>query len=453
MMANAQQTQLVKEMAERMKNPEKVNEIFFHPSNRNDDPLFPERTRLPLGDFQLIGEYPGVVLLFAELDRLFPDEKWDSAVHHYVLKIKELIESNRSFHVSLFGGLTGIAFVLQRASREGTRYQKMITILNTYLLESVKKFYLIPFEENLNTRQFSSFSLYDVIQGISGIGIYGLINLRIPAFTELVENILCLLVNLTKPVKIDARWIPGWYLPQSLHVYKEDLQEYPQGNFNLGQAHGIPGVLAFLSIALLHGVEVAGQREAIQTIVDWLKKHRHGNLNNFFWKTEISFEEEIEQIKPKENPSSVKDAWCYGTPGVARSLFLAGKALGNEELKSYAFDSFCSIFNRQRHEWNLLGPTFCHGYAGLLMITWKMAQETQSPFLHKHAVLLKEIVLEYYQRDHPFGFKSLDPRQKGGYAEISQLSLLEGAPGILLTLLSLEGLSTWWHAPFLIGEH
>ena len=450
MIVKEQLTQLVKEMANRMKNPQEVNQIFFHPDNRNNDPLFPERSNYQLEDFHLIDEYTGVLLLLAELDRLFPDEKWDLAIHDYILKIKEILESKRFIHTSLFGGLTGVAFALQKASREGTRYQKMITVLNNHLLESVKKHYLDPLEENLNTRQFSSFSLYDVIQGIAGIGIYGLINFHLPSFAELVKHILILLVKLVKPVRIEERWIPGWYLPQSLHVYKEEQQKYPQGNFNLGHAHGIPGVLAFLSIALIHRVEVPGQREAIGTIVDWLKKHRQENQGNFFWRTVIPFEEEMEQIKTKENLT--KDAWCYGTPGVARSLFLAGKALENEELKSYAFDSFCSVFNRNRHEWDLLGPTFCHGYSGLLMITRIMAQETQSSFLNKQVELLKEIVLEYYHQDHSFGFTSLEPCQKGGFIEISRLSLLEGASGILLTLLSLEGLTSWWHAPFLIGD-
>lgn len=452
MIASEPLTLLVKEVANRMKDPDQVNEIFFHPSNCNPDPLFPDRQDIKTAGFQLMGEYPGVLILLAELDRLFPDEKWDSAIHAYVLKVKEIVESKEFISLSLFEGLTGIAFALLRASRGGTRYQRMITILNAHLLEAVKQYFIIPLEENLNAHRPSRFSLYDLIQGVVGIGVYCLHLLHLLPFAELAKTISRLLILLAKPIEVEGHDVPGWYLPPHLQFLKEDQQRFPKGSFNLGLAHGIPGALAFLSIAILHGVEVVGQRETIQCLAAWLQDHRQENQGHLFWGTHVSFEEEIEQRKSKKCLSSKRNAWCYGTPGVSRSLFLAGKALGSEELKSFALDSFHSIFKQSREEWNLPSPTFCHGIAGLLMTTWIMYQDSGSVFLHSQAIMLKEILLEYYDPAHPFGFKNLDPQRKGGFAEISQLSLIEGASGILLTLLSLDGLSSWWHAPFLIAE-
>jgi hypothetical protein len=118
----------------------------------------------------------------------------------------------------------------------------------------------------------------------------------------------------------------------------------------------------------------------------------------------------------------------------------------------YAYDSFCSIFKHPREEWNLPNPMFCHGLAGLLMTTWVMAQDVKCPQLKEKTTLLTQYLLESYSDKHPFGFTNREPCRSGGHAEINQLSLIEGASGILLTLLSLNGSPSPWHAPFLIGD-
>jgi hypothetical protein len=452
-MVAGQITPLVKKISDRLREPNWVKEILFHPSNRNPDPRFPEQWNARLDDFRLMdNEYPGVLILLAELDSLFPNEQWDAAIHAYVLKLKELIESKKLNSLSLFGGTAGIAFTLQQASRKGTRYQRMIANLNMHLLNSMNQNYLSPLDENFKAQKSSPFSLYDLIQGIIGIGVYSLNNLHDPSFLELTKNIAKRLINLTQPLEVEGRKVPGWYMPNHFQVSKRDQQLYPKGNFNLGVAHGIPGVLAFLSLALLKGVEIDGQREAINCITEWIKGHRQEHEGNLFWGTHISFEEEIEDPRSKRSPSTKRNAWCYGTAGVARSLFLAGKAMKCEDLKSFAYASFCSIFVQNRQEWGLPSPTFCHGIAGLFMTTWKMYQDTQTTFLKQKVDTLKEILLGYYHEDYPFGFKNLDPTRKGGFIEISQLNLIEGVSGILLTLLSLEGSNSGWHAPFLIGE-
>src|SRR3990167_9230162 len=46
--------------------------------------------------------------------------------HHYVLKIKELLESEGCHSLSLFNGLAGICFSIDKASHGGTRYQRKI---------------------------------------------------------------------------------------------------------------------------------------------------------------------------------------------------------------------------------------------------------------------------------------------------------------------------------------
>jgi len=445
-------TELVTTIAERMRDPAKVNEILFHPDNRNSDPLFPERLNPAFTDYRLLEEYPGLLILLGELDSLFPNDGWDAAVHLYVLKLKEIIEAKGLSFPSFFGGASGIAFALFKASEVRGRYKKMIASLNAHILRCTEEQFLIPFDENLNKHQPSPFSLYDAIQGIVGIGVYCLERKEEPDLLELLHHIIKRLIRLTDPIESEHRKVPGWFLPNDLQVTQEDLKKFPKGSFNLGVAHGIPGVLAFLSLALLNGIEQPEQRNAITCIADWIKGHRHEHQEHLFWGTHISFEEEFEIPRSKRCLSTRRSAWCYGTTGVARSLYLAGKAIKDPELKSYAMDSFCSIFQQTRQEWNLPSPTFCHGLTGLLMTTWMMLQDEPSIFLEEKVRLLREFLLESYREAYPFGFKNLEPCRKGGCSEVSQLSLIEGASGILLTLLTLNGSPSHWHAPFLIGE-
>lgn len=442
---------LVQETADRMRDPEAVKSAVLHPDNQHPEPLYPEMAGSHWMDLSLASGYPAVMLLLAELDHLFPNDHWDAAVHAYVLKVKEAIEKNSFTSSSLFGGIAGVCFALQQSSRGGTRYNKMLASLNALLLQNLQHQYIDPLKENLRNRSPSPFSLYDPILGISGIGVYCLNNLSQPNFADCLEEILHLLIALIQPIEAEGRLVPGWYTPSHFLFLEEERRRCPKGNFNLGLAHGIPGILAFLAIAALHGVVVEGQMEAVKYLSVWIQNHRSKYNGAYFWKTTISFEEEMEGAGA-DHAFSGRDAWCYGTPGVARSLFLAGKALQDEQLKAYALDSFLSVFSRTAEERHLPGPTFCHGISGLLMITHKMAQESSSIELQKHVNTLTKDLLNVYHAEHPFGFKDLEAGKNGKYAEIDQAGLIEGASGILLTLLSLEAPTSWWHGPFLIGD-
>lgn len=445
--SNREISQLVREIADRMREPNQVAQILLHPHNQNFNPLFPQHTH----SLQLINEYSGVVLLFAELDRLFPSENWDLATHAYILKIKEHIETIGMPSLALFGGLAGICFALQQASRgEENRYQKIRATLNQYLLTHIDKEYFAQLRTNLQHGHPSRLLLYDLIQGIVGIGIYCLNNLSLAPFFHMTQEIIKYLIHLTLPLEVENKKVPGWYQPSHYLFHEKNQKQFPRGNFNLGLAHGMPGILAFLALASLKGVEIESQKETIRKLVTWLQERRKEYKDSFFWDTVISFEEEIALVKTKESVFSGRDAWCYGTPGVTRSLFLASEALKNEELKYYALESFCSVFYRSCQEWYLPGPTFCHGIAGLLMITHQMAKDSKSSFLTKKIDILKDSLLEYYQADYPFGFKNFELCQTGEYAKLDQVGLLEGSSGILLTLISLEHLSSCWYAPLLI---
>ena len=76
---------LVKAIADMMRDPVRVKQIILDPANHNPDPSYPDMPKIHWSDLSLTGGYPGVLPLFAELDQRFPNEKWDEAIHAYVL--------------------------------------------------------------------------------------------------------------------------------------------------------------------------------------------------------------------------------------------------------------------------------------------------------------------------------------------------------------------------------
>lgn len=439
---------LIKDLASRMRDPERVKTTVLDPKNRHPHP---SKFTHSWSDLALGGGYPGALLLLAELDQQFPSEKWDEAVHAYVLKIRESILSDGIQEFSLYGGLAGLLFALKRSSRNGTRYQKLIKSLDDYLIKNVKDVYFPLLRENLTKKQPSPMPSYDLIGGVTGIAVYCLQQLDEPQFFDVLQEILSILISLVKSIEVDKRQVPGWYTPPSLMFLDEEKTNYPKGNFNMGLAHGIPGILALLSVSSLYGLEVPEQKETIAQLANWIKNQRVECSAGFFWETAIPFERIFSRPNEKRIFSG-RDAWCYGTPGVASSLFLAGKAMNDAALKNFSLDSFRDVFKRSVLERRLPGPTFCHGVSGLLLITHQFAKEMQASDLAEHVDLLTEELLQFYQPLSPFGFKNLEPSQGGTLLEIDRADLLEGSSGILLTLLSVCGSTSWWHAPFLISD-
>lgn len=438
---------LIKNLALRLQNPEYVSDVIMNPNNQIEERPFKDTS---WRDFSLSNGYAGMMLLFSELDRLFPDEHWNGAVHTYVLKIKEQIESERILNFSLFGGLAGVCFAFHQSSHHGNRYQKLINTLNLHLVKEVEKTHLVPLETNLKRKSPSSNALYDLMQGIIGIGIYILNNLLFSPLFSLLEKIIQNLVQLIQPIEVGGKVLPGWYMANYQQLSLRDKALYPEGNFNLGLAHGASGILSFLSIALLKGIHLEGQKEAIEKLSVWIQEHRQVANHSFFWEPVVSFKNEIHRTK--NSTFGGRDAWCYGTPGVASSLLLAGKALNDDKIKQFAIDSFASVFKRSPQEWNLPGPTFCHGISGLLFITQQFAKETQSLDLKEKVQTLKENLMQFYDPSFSFGFKDYFATTNGNFIKMDNVGFLEGAVGILLVMLSLECETSWWHAPFLITD-
>ncbi|EFB41577.1 lanthionine synthetase C family protein [Parachlamydia acanthamoebae] len=432
---------------ENMTDPDRVKGVMLDQKSQNPDPYWPfERIWNPLS---LAEGYPGLLILFAELNghNLI---NADDVVHQYVLRIKETIESQGlNPDLSLYNGIAGICFSLHLASCKRMRYQKMLKTLDEYLLRRIEKQYLEPIRICLSNETPVMVKLYDPIQGITGIGRYILENTSQEAM-DCTIKIIKVLIDLVRPIKVEGKKVPGWYVSGQDPLNYRVQDGLSKGNFNLGLAHGVTGILAYLSIASIRGIEVEGQKDAINIIANWLQAKSFVFNESMIWPFYVSFEEEVNEYDEPSVPS--RDAWCYGTPGVARSLYLAGKALGDQGLKLLAKKAFQGIFRRSFEQWEIPSPILCHGIAGLLAITQEMANEEDGEDLFEEIEKLKLLLYSAYQQEAAFGFKDIEPCRRGGQIELDKIGYLEGSVGAILSLLPLSQEHSTWKLPLLIHE-
>lgn len=436
--------EVVHEVAERLRSPEKVKELATATGNVN--PVFQAH---PWEAVSLSHGYPGVALLFAELDQVESGVGWDTAAHEHLAACGPLLEASDTGLPSLFNGVCAVAFAALISSRGRSRYGKLLDRLDALIIERTEQ---IIQKERVRSREQKGAlaTAYDVVSGLSGTGRYLLLASDRPRNREALLGILRYLVNLAEPIEVGGHEVPGWYLPVENQFLEQDRKLYPSGNFNCGMAHGIVGPLALLTLALLDDVKVPGQEEAARRMAGWLLKWRQEDDQGYYWPDRVRLEEEISRVSM--GPHIRREAWCYGTPGVARALWLAGRALEDPELCEAALEGMNSVFSRSPANRNLDGPNFCHGNSGLLRIAHRFVRDTENHEPSWRLEGLAEEVLQEFEPGSAFGFRDKVPTEQVQHS-LDSASLLEGAAGVALSLLSVthEGFERQWDTAFLIA--
>src|SRR5581483_4467008 len=374
--------------------------------------------------FPLLKEYPvvrafgfgGGALPAAYFARCFPEQGWDRITHRYLDTTK--LSPYTYTHPDLFSGASGLAMIMTLMSEGGKRYRKTLTDLHTRLLEQVKQ--AAWFDRGPDGISEAD---YDLIGGASGILAYLLFvpnpDATIQAAIEIILDYLIHLASTDQETKHER-----WHVGSQYLFSDERRQEYPEGYYNCGLAHGIPGPLAALSLAWLAGYRPSGLREAIIFLSDWMVQHIVTDTWGINWPTVIPLSQSYSVDAWRLLPPS-RAAWCYGAPGVARSFWFAGLALEDASLCQTALEAIEAVLHRPIREREIASPTFCHGIAGLLAICLRFAQETDNTIIHEQIPLLVTQILSHYNPDTPLGFRDLET----GTNEVDQTNWLLGAPG------------------------
>jgi hypothetical protein len=285
---------------------------------------------------------------------------------------------------------------------------------------------------------------FDVISGLAGVGAYLLCRRDEPGPATALAALLRALVDLTR----EDAGRPRWFTPPHLIVDQTMRRQCPNGNLNCGLAHGIPGPLSLLALARIMGVRVAGMEGAIDRIAGWLAEHRLDDAWGVNWPTVVPLAATTEPSVPSRVGQAAADAfspsrtaWCYGSPGIARALWLAGEALDDSVYRDLAVAAMEAVYRMPLAVRRIDSPTFCHGVAGLLQITLRFTNDTGLAIFIEAARTLTTQLLSLHEPETLLGYRHIE----AGGRRIDQPGLLDGAPGVALVLLAAatDAVPTW----------
>jgi lantibiotic biosynthesis protein len=384
--------------------------------------------------------YAGLAVVCGYLDACFPDERWDIIGHQYLEIATRGVEKQTQVSTGLFAGLSGLAFAVWYLSYQGTRYRKLLAALEEMLLPQVGTLaqQLTRQKQGLPVQQF------DLISGLTGVGTYLLCRREEPRPAFALQSVLRCFTDL---ILSESKGIPCWYTPAH-HLEETTRQHYPNGNLNCGLAHGIPGPLALLSLAYREGVEVEGLAESIERVADWLCQNFLEDEWGINWPNAIPLAPDQTAVASARALRGSRAAWCYGSPGVARSLWLAGQALNRTDYQEQAIAAMEAVYRRPLNVRNIDSPTFCHGVAGLLQITLRFARDTGLPLFTEAVENLSEQLFSLYEPESLLGYRCLEP----GNRSVDKPGMLDGAPGVVLVLLAVAtDIEPAWDRLFLLS--
>lgn len=283
---------------------------------------------------------------------------------------------------------------------------------------------------------------YDLVSGLVGLGVYALERLPRPAAQQCLAAVLDRLDELAER---DAGGVT-WFTPPAL-LPEHQRARCPDGYYNLGLAHGVPGVIALLGRAWAAGVDRERVGALLHGALAWLRARALPETGGarFAW-----------AHAPGETPAPTRSAWCYGDPGVAAALLVAGLATGNARLVDEAHALALLAARRPRDQAGVADVGLCHGSAGLAQIFTRAYQATGDPVLAEVARSWLTWTLD--ARDPGAapslaGFRARHADASGAMGWSADPGLLVGATGVALTLLAaVTGVAPDWDRALLLSH-
>ncbi|BAL50560.1 MULTISPECIES: lanthionine synthetase C family protein [Lactobacillales] len=317
-----------------------------------------ERTRknkenFDFGELTLSTGLPGIILMLAELKNKDNSKIYQKKIDNYIEYIVSKLSTYGLLTGSLYSGAAGIALSILHLREDDEKYKNLLDSLNRYIeyfvREKIEGFNL----ENITPPD------YDVIEGLSGILSY-LLLINDEQYDDLKILIINFLSNLTK----ENKGLISLYIKSENQMSQSESEMYPLGCLNMGLAHGLAGVGCILAYAHIKGYSNEASLSALQKIIFIYEKFELERKKQFLWKDGL-VADELKKEKVIREASFIRDAWCYGGPGISLLYLYGGLALDNDYFVDKAEKILESAMQRKL---GIDSYMICHGYSGLIEI-------------------------------------------------------------------------------------
>lgn len=306
------------------------------------------RPALPSRSFSLAGGLAGQSVFYTYLDQVQPERGYgDDAVETLEAAIDGIGESLA--FPGLYSGFSGVAWTLE--------HLRGILFDENEDDEDPGEEVAVVLKDHLGATPWRMD--YDLISGLAGFGAYAVERMPRPWGKECLEAVIARLAENAEHNAQGTTWLtPPELMPE------RDRGLFPNGSYNLGVAHGVPGVIPILAEAVVAGIDA----EALLTqSVAWLLANRlpAGGSSAFAYSV-------AEGIEPR--PTRV--AWCYGDLGVSVALLFAARLVGNREWEEAAVDVGRLAAARPLAEAGVVDAGLCHGGFGNAHLFNRLYQAT-----------------------------------------------------------------------------
>jgi lantibiotic modifying enzyme len=225
-------------------------------------------------------------------------------------------------------------------------------------------------------------SPFELVAGLAGYGTYLVERLPDPGAAELLGRIIDVLEasrDASGAWYTDPSWLPDW---------QRELM--PRGCYNLGVAHGIPGVIGLLASAWREGFDDPRIPKLAEDAVRWLLTQKHLSMPGSVLPSHVA---------PDDEPRPTRTAWCYGDLGAATVILSAAESFGRSDWREEALSIARIAAGRSFEETKTMDSGLCHGASGIAHLFNRIYQATGEEEM-------RDTALAWYRR-------ALDMRRPG----------------------------------------
>lgn len=354
----------------------------------------------------LAGGAAGLALFFHWLEVAEPDG-YSEQLAAELLDAAFQAVARQPMSAALYSGSTGVAWAVQHLE-DGRMEDDALSDVDAAL---ARRLGVSPWRGD-----------FDLISGLVGLGVYALERMPRAAAVRCLEGVVARLAELAEPRPEGLAWKtrPEWMPP-------ERRKQWPEGWYDLGVAHGLPGIVAVLAGAIRVDVAAAEARRMLNGAWRYLMAHRLPDSGAIF----------PGSVYPGTEAKPGRAAWCYGGPGATLALFSAARALGDTAREAEVLALAREAARRPVEGSGVVDAGLCHGSAGLMHIFNRFFQATgEAVFADAARTWLEHTLALKTPGQGIGGYAAWSLGAEARMTWVDKPGLLEGTGGVALALLA-----------------
>jgi class I lanthipeptide synthase len=267
----------------------------------------------------------------------------DGVAGQLLVRAIEAAPTSSDAPVGLFGGLARVGWMLAHLA-DGPDAEAAGASIETLVIHS----------------QAPDAGHFDLISGLAGLGLWA--SERGAAGARLAAHVIDRLEALARPRHGGV----AWYTPAD-RVPDHQRADAPDGYWNLGVAHGTPGVIAALANLVRAGLDAPRAAQLLDDAVQFLLAAEPAGPNRFAdW-------------HPRPPRTVCRVAWCYGDLSVAIALLVAARARRRPDWEDEALALARPMAARTAADAGIKDAGLCHGSAGAAHLFGRLWAATGEP--------------------------------------------------------------------------